>query len=221
MNVLGNISGILSQVFGKISAPIAFLALALFILFLGWLLARGIQILVSLIFRTIQLDATSQRVGFTQILLKGDIKRSPADLLGDLFYWIVLLITFLTVAGISGLVAPTAWVDGVIQLLIQIFNAVLILGLAIYLAAFVAGVVYLIASNAGISYAKPLAKFAQYAVIITAIIVSLGIIGIKAEWITSSINVVIGGIALAFAIAFGLGCKDIAGDFITNLFRQK
>lgn len=221
MNMLGNISGILSQVFGKISAPIGFLALALLILFLGWLLARGIQILVSLIFRTIQLDATSQRVGFTQVLLKGDIKRSPADLLGDLFYWIVLLITFLTVAGISGLVAPTAWVDGVIQLIIQIFNAVLILGLAIYLAAFVAGVVYLIASNAGISYSKPLAKFAQYAVIITAVIVSLGIIGIKAEWITSSINVVIGGIALAFAIAFGLGCKDIAGDFINNLFRQK
>ena len=221
MNLLGNVSVVTSQVLNKISTPIGFLAGALFILFIGWLLARGIQILVSLIFRTLQLDATAQRFGFTQILLKGDIKRSPADLLGDLFYWIVLLITFLTVAGISGLVAPADWVDGVTKLLVQIFNAVLILGLAIYLAAFVSGVVYLIASNAGISYSKPLAKFAQYAVIITAIIVSLGIIGIRAEWITSSINVVIGGIALAFAIAFGLGCKDIAGDFITNLFRQK
>jgi len=221
MGIFENMSLVISEVFGKISAPIGYLALALLILFLGWLLARGLQILVSIVFRAVQLDASSQRVGFTQVLLKGDIKRSPSDLLGDMVYWIVLLITFLTVAGVSGFVVPSESVEKVITLLVQIFNAVLVLGLAIYLAGFVAAVVFLIASNSGIGYAKPLSKFAQYTVIITAIIFSLGIIGVRGEWITSSINVVIGGIALAFAIAFGLGCKDIAGDFINNLFRQK
>jgi hypothetical protein len=28
-------------------------------------------------------------------------------------------------------------------------------------------------------------------------------------------------VGLAFAIAFGLGCKDIAADFVTGLFKGK
>ena len=47
------------------------------------------------------------------------------------------------------------------------------------------------------------------------------ILGISAAIIVASFSVIVGAVGLAFAIAFGLGCKDIAGDFVAGLFKGK
>ena len=95
------------------------------------------------------------------------------------------------------------------------------LGLGVFLSIFISGVVYLIASNVGIPGAKTIAKIMQYATIVFAFLVALEQLGIGPVLIVPSIGVIIGAVGLALAIAFGLGCKDLMADFISNLIREK
>jgi small-conductance mechanosensitive channel len=85
----------------------------------------------------------------------------------------------------------------------------------------IAGLVVVIANNVGLSNSRTLAKIAQYGVNIFGFLKALEILGISAAIIVASFSVIVGAVGLAFAIAFGLGCKDIAADFVTGLFKGK
>ena len=210
-----------TDVTSRIFVPIGTLLSTLLLLLVGWLIARGFQLGITMILKQAGLDTLLQRLNFNQVLLRGDVKRTPAELIGDFFYWFIIFTVVITAAGVSGLAAPGQLLGAVLPYLTNVIAAIFLLGISIYLGSLIASIVLVITNNTGIAYGKTLARIAQYAVIFSAFIAAIAILGVRAEWFIASMNVVIGGIALAFAIAFGLGCKDIAGDFISNLFRQK
>ena len=104
---------------------------------------------------------------------------------------------------------------------VSVFGAAFILGLAIFLSNVIASLVTVIASNLGLSNVKTLAKVAQYGITIFGFLKALEVFGIGADIIVASFSVIVGAVGLAFAIAFGLGCKDQASDFLASVFKGK
>jgi small-conductance mechanosensitive channel len=100
-------------------------------------------------------------------------------------------------------------------------QAVFVLALALFLSVVIAGLVVVIANNVGLSNAKTLAKIAQYSINTVGFLKALEILGISSAIIVASFSVIVGAVGLAFAIAFGLGCKDIAADFLAGIFKGK
>jgi len=208
-------------VWSMILAPLLNLLYALILLVIGLIIARLLQWVVAYVLKTVQLDKGCQQIKLTPLLQKGEIRKAPSDLLGDLVYWIVIFITIVSVPSVLGLRVAGKLVSGVLAYVPAVLAAALVLGIAMFIAVVLAGIVLVIANNAGLSNSKTLAKIVQYAVIIFGFVVALGQLGIDAKLIVASFSVVVGGVALAFAIAFGLGCKDMAADFLSNLFKGK
>jgi hypothetical protein len=104
---------------------------------------------------------------------------------------------------------------------VAVIAAVFIMGLSIFLSVVIAGLVTVIANNVGLSNSKTLARIAQYSINVFGFLKAIEILGISSAIIVASFSVIVGAVGLAFAIAFGLGCKDIAADFITNLFKTR
>ena len=73
----------------------------------------------------------------------------------------------------------------------------------------------------GLPGAKTIGKLTQYAAVVTAFLLAIEQLGIGPALLVPSIGVIIGALGLAVAIAFGLGCKDIMADFISNLIKGK
>ena len=206
----------------KILPLLGGLILVLILLLVGWLIAKGLQWVVVYVLKAIKLDLGSQKIGFTPLLTKGEIKRAPSDLLGDFVYWIVILITLISIASAIGLGSAEMILDTILSYVPPVFSAALMLGVGMFIAVVLSSLVLIIAANIGLANSKVLAKIVQYAVIIFAFIVSLGYFGIDiGKLIMGQGGVLLGAIALAFGIAFGLGCKDVASDFVTNLFKGK
>jgi len=221
MNILDAAINSIVKVWSIISAPLANLVLGLVLLLIGLLIAKLLQYVVVYVLKIIQLDKGAQKIKLTPILQKGDIKKAPSDLLGALAYWVVIIITVFSVPSVLGMRGVEGLLFDVLKYVPKVLVAALVLGVAIFIAGFVAAVVLVIANNAGLANAKPLARIIQYAVVIFGFLAALGHLGIDAKLIVASFSVIIGGIALAFAIAFGLGCKDMAADFLSNLFKNK
>lgn len=211
----------ITKIWSIISAPLLNLVYGLVLLLVGLVVAKVLQWLVVYVLKAIQLDKGAQKIKLTPILQKGDLKKAPSDLLGSLVYWVVILVTVFSVPAILGLRGAEKLLIEVLKYIPGVLVAALVLGVAMFLAALIAGVVLVIANNAGLSNAKPLARIIQYAVIIFGFVAALGHLGISSKDIMTSFSVIIGAVGLAFAIAFGLGCKDIAADFLTNLFKNK
>lgn len=210
-----------NDVFFTVSPLILNLIISLVLILVSFLIAKGLEMLVVYVLKAVMLDKGLQSVGFNQLLTKGEVKKSPSELVGALVYWLVV---FTLVTGIMLSLGPSNSKDllnTVVTYSVSVFAAVFILALSILLSVIIAGLVMVIANNVGISSSKTLAKIAQYGVTIFGFLKALEIFGISSGIIVASFSVIVGAVGLAFAIAFGLGCKDIAADFVTGLFKSK
>jgi hypothetical protein len=218
--MIGELLNSLSASASNILPLVLNLILALFLLLVGLLVARGLGLLATVVFKAIKLDSGAQQIGFNSILQKGDVKKATSELLGDLVYWVVAFIVVIGVAGVFGLPVAAA-LQKVFAYMGIVFLAAFILGVGLFLASLVSGIVRIIMINFGLEGAKTASRVIYYIVIIFAFLAALAELGISNDVFIPQIGVIIGAFGLAAAIAFGLGCKDMAADFLHNLFKGK
>jgi hypothetical protein len=204
----------------QISPLVLNLILALFLLLVGVLIARGLGYLTTLVLKTIQLDKGAKQIGFDALLDKGGLKKSISELLGDMVYWVLVLVVVIGVLrGVGLAVEPV--LTKIFSYVGIIFLAALILGIGLFLASLISGIVRVILVNLGLEGAKITSRVVYYIVIVFAFLTALAELGLQSEAFVPHLGVIIGAPALAAAIAFGLGCKDMAADFLHNLFKGK
>ena len=63
----------------------------LFILFVGWIIARVFKAGVGRVLRTIKFPWLAERAGIDGFLKTGGVKQTSTDLLAVLVYWLVML----------------------------------------------------------------------------------------------------------------------------------
>ena len=197
------------------------LIISLVLLLIALLIAKGLQLIVVAVLKAVMLDKGLAAIGFTPFLTRGEIKRAPSDLLGDMVYWVAIFISVTAIAMVFGPSNSKELLDMLLNYSVLVIAAAFIMALSVLLSIVIAGIVTVIANNVGLSNTKTLAKISQYAVNVFGFLKALEILGISSAIIVASFSVIVGAVGLAFAIAFGLGCKDIAADFVTNLFKGR
>lgn len=210
-----------SMVFLKVLIPLQMLISALVLILIGWLAAKLLQYLVVLVLKAVKLDEVLVAVKFERMLTKGELKKNASDLLGEMAYWLVLIVAVLGVAGAFGIVFAVNTLEGMIKYSMVVFSAAIVLGLAAFLATLLSELVRFIMLNLDLPYAKTIGRIVNYAVLTFGFVIALGQFGFDLNWITANISVVVGAVGLGAAIAFGLGCKDMASDFLYNLFKGR
>jgi hypothetical protein len=205
----------------KIWSYIPAIAGAIVILVVGWLIAKLIEAVVVRLLKAARLDAGSDKVGITNVLAQGDIKMSLSELVGAIVYWLIILVVLATTLDALNLKIASELVSKLVGYVPNILASVFILILGSFLANFVATIVRTSTSNAGIKNAKMLSQITQILIIIFSVIVAVEQLQIATTLIVLSVNIILVSFGLGLALAFGLGCKDIAGkamqDFLNNM----
>lgn len=192
------------------------LLLVLIILVIGWVVSKLVRTVITRGLRAARLDELSDQIGLDAILAKGGISYSLSELIGVIGYWLSLLVTFVVAINAVGLTVAADLLQRVVLYVPNIIAALFILILGIFVATLLKNIVQTSASNAGISQGKLLSKTVEVVVIVFAIAITLEQLGIGARIIELIIALVLASLGLGIALAFGLGCKDIAGKFISD-----
>jgi hypothetical protein len=169
--------------------------------------------------KAVRLDKGAEQIGFHSLLEKANMKKTASDLVGSLVYWVVALMALIGVAEMFGLPVEPALLY-VFSYMGIVLLAALILGIGVFLAGLISAIVRLIMANLGLEGEKLLPRVIYYIIIIFVFLAALAELGFAPDW-TPHIGIILGMPALAAAIAFGLGCKDMAADFLSNLFKGK
>ncbi len=205
---------------------ISALCAVIFILLVGWFVAKIIKNVIVRLLDILQIDSYGERVGVDKVLAKGGIKYSISELIGVLSYWVVVLIALVIAISAVNLNTQAAGLLNTIALYIpRVISAIFILVIGIFFASFVNTAVQTAAANVGVEQAALLARLAQFILIIFAIDIALKQLMIDIGAIENAALIIISSIGLALALAFGLGCKDIAGkltqEFLDRLRAKK
>lgn len=201
----------------QISQFLGNLLLVIIILIIGWLVSKFIKSMVIKVLKTLKLDDLSERIELGSLLAKGGITYNLSELIGVICYWLMLLVTVVVAVNAIGLTVAAELLNRVVLYIPNVIAGIFILILGMFMATLLRNIVQTAANNAGLYQAKFLAKLVETAVIIFAVIITLEQLNIGARIIELTISVVLASFGLAMAIAFGLGCKDLAGKFTADL----
>jgi len=204
-------------VLGQIGKFLVDALLVIIILIIGWIISRLIKAVATKVLRTIKLDEISDKVGLDTLLEKGGIAYSLSELIGVICYWLALLVTFMVAINAVGLTVAAELLNKVVLYIPNIIAAIFILILGMFVATILRNVVQTAANNAGLSQTKLLSKIVEVIVIAFAIFVALEQLKIGIRITELTLSIVLGAVGLGCALAFGLGCKDIAGKFVSEL----
>jgi len=208
--------GVLSQI-GQFLVNVL---LVVIILIIGWVISKLIKALVVKVLQAIKLDDISERIELDSILAKGGMKYTLSEMIGVICYWLALLVTFVVAINAVGLTIAADLLNRVVLYVPNIIASIFILILGMFVATLLNNIVHTAASNAGLSQAKLLGKISETVVIVFAVLMTLEQLNIQAKILENIILIVLASMGLAAALAFGLGCRDIAEKFVSDLIEK-
>ncbi len=208
------------QMLAKILAYLPVLAGVLLILIVGWLIAKAIRGVIDWLLKVVRFDVLAEKAGITEVLRKGDLKVSASQVLSGIVYWLIIIMVLVMAVDALGLPKASDVLASLFAYVPNVIASLLVLVVAMFLASFVSGIVRTAAGNANLPKPEIFAGISRWAIIIFAATVSLEQLGIASILVTTTFNIVLGGICLALALAFGLGGKDVAAKYLED-FRKK
>jgi len=194
---------------------------ALVILIVGWIVAKAIRRLVDWLLKAIRFDALADKAGISEILKKGDLKITAGEVISSIVYWLIIIMVLVMTVDALGLPKSSDILESLFAYVPKVIAALLVLVVAMFLASFVSGIVRTAAANANLPKPQILAGVSRWAIIIFAVTISLEQLGIAPLLVSATFNIILGGIVLALALAFGLGGKDAAAKYLEELKHKR
>jgi hypothetical protein len=204
-----------TQVFGGL---VPSLLGALVIVFAGYLLARLFEKIIERFLRKIHFNQMLERGGVTQAVERSGTHVNPTKVLANLIFWLVMFAVILIAANALGLSSLANVFSELVSYIPSVIAAIVIILVGIVLGNFVGG---LIGASAGALYGgRALARIGRGGVVLLAVFMALQELGIANEIVTTAFAILFGAIALALALAFGLGNRDLAGEVVRIVSRR-
>ncbi len=194
--------------------------LLLVILVIGWIISGIIKGLALKVLRIVKLDELSKRIGLDRLLEKGGIPYSFSELISVVFYWLVILVTVMVALNAIGLTIAAELLNKVVLYIPNVIAALFILILGMFLATLLRNIVQTAANNIGLTQSKILSKAVEIMVIVFAVIAALEQLQIAVYLTHITVSIILASIGLGLGLAFGLGCKDIAGKFVSEMIEK-
>jgi hypothetical protein len=205
----------------QVGAFLPRLAIAVAVLIAGWLAAKIVRFAIVRGLRAINFNVLTERAGMDGFLAQGGIERDTTDIFGVLVYWLVIFAALVVAFNSLGLTYVTDLLGQVVLFVPKVLVALVILAFGAYFAAFVGGTVVTYCRNVGIQDADLLGKLAQYAIIVFVVLIALDQVSVGGEIIRQSFLIILGGIVLALALAFGIGGRDWAAGLLERWWPRR
>ncbi len=134
--------------------------------------------------------------------------RSPSELVGIIALVAIVLFGAITATEILNFPGLTDIVRAVLQVGARVLSGVVVFAVGLYLA----NLAYRLVNTMGTGQAKVLAQAARIAIIIFVGAMALQQMGVAPDIVNLAFGLLLGAIAVAIAISFGLGGRDVAGE---------
>ncbi len=194
-------SNMLNTILGKLPAIFA----SILVMIIAYGIGRVVAGLVTNLLASAGFDSVMARLGIGQKRAKGE--KTPSGIVGFLILVAIIIFAVMQSFEILGFAGLAALVSRFLVFAGHIVVGLIIFGIGLYLSDLASNVIR--ASSA--SQAGLLAFSARVSILILAVAMALRQMGLANEIINLAFAILFGAVAVAIAISFGLGGRELAG----------
>ena len=190
------------------------LVLALFVLLLGWVVSALAAWLVRTVLRAARFDDGVRRV------LGAPPGPEPATFVSWLVQGTLLAVAVLLALDLLGFELGASLSARLADVLPRLVAAAVLLAIGMLVAMLLGAITRRVVASSGLRGARWRGQLVAGVVTTFAVLLALDQLGIAAQFVLAIVVVLLSGAALALGLAFGLGCRDLARDFVVEYLRS-
>ena len=154
------------------------------------------------------LPGSSPPLGGQETIIQpsGTPTRTPSELVGIIVVITIMLFATITATDILQIPSLTTIVTGILAISGQILGGLVVFAIGLYLA----NLAFNLIASSGSRQSKFLGQAARIAIVALVSAMALQQMGIASDIVNLAFGLLLGAIAVAIALAFGLGARDIA-----------
>jgi hypothetical protein len=191
---------------------------AALVLLAGYILARQVERWVDQLLKRIDFNRMAAEGGIAEAVDRARPHLDPVHAVGKLLFWLVMLVVILLASAALGMESINQMFGLMLSFIPTLIAGIVIVILGIIVGEFVRGLI--LASAGRVEGVPMVAKLAKTAVVIIAVFMALQQVGVAEEIVTAAFILIMGAIALASGLAFGLGNRDLAGEITRKWYEE-
>jgi hypothetical protein len=192
----------------------------LIIALLGWMVAYVFKVALRGILRIVKFDRLADSAGTTQLLNKLALP-SSSELLSRVVFWVVWLGFILLGVQVLGIVFLQEYISRFFLFLPRLFAAMFIVFFGLVAASFFSRAALLAAVNADSPSPRLLATLIRTIIVLFTVTLAFEQLGIGERTILVAFAIAFGGLMLGLALAFGMGGRELAKQFLERRFLKE
>jgi len=192
------------------------LVAAVLILLAGYFLARQIQRGLDHLLKRLDFNRAAQASGLDDVVHRTGARLDPVRAVAKLAFWFVMLVVTLLASTALGLDSINEMFGQMLSFLPALIAAIVVVILGMIVGEFVRGLI--LASAGNIAGVPTVARVAKGSVVLIAVFMALQQVGVAGEIVTTAFTLIVGAVALAVGLAFGLGNTQLAGEITRRAY---
>jgi len=193
------------------------IAVMLIIAFIGWVIAYLLKLIVRNILRLSRFSKLSENAGASELLHQAALP-STTELASRFTFWVAWVGFILLGISVLGIVGLEDYTSRFFLFLPRLFVAIVILFFGSLASSFFSRAALLAAVNANFRSARLLSLAVRIIISVFVLSMVFEVLGVAEETLLIAFGTGFGALMLALAIAFGLGGKDLAKEFLEKKF---
>jgi hypothetical protein len=184
---------------------------AMVILAVAYVIGRLVAGLVTSLLTAVGFNRLLAYIGWTRA--PAPDQRTPAEIVGYLVLVGIMLFAVIEAAELLGFAFVAALVSEFLVFAGQVLLGIVVLALGLYLANLARGII----ASSSTQYSFLLSRLAYAAIVVLAVAMALRQMNIAEDIVNLAFGLTLGAIAVAAALAFGLGSRQIAAREVDKL----
>jgi len=193
------------------------LIVMLILVFVGWLIASVVKVVLRGILGLIKFDKLSENAGASQLLSKASLP-SATEMLSRFVFWVAWLGFILLGVGVLGILGQQEQIAKFFLFLPRLFVAMFIMFVGLLAASFFSRAALLAAVNANVPSPRVLSLAVRSIILVFVLSIVFEELGLAEQTMLVTFGIAFGALMLGLAIAFGLGGKELAQRFLEKKF---
>lgn len=193
---------------------------AIVLIVLGALVAKLAEMIIVKVLRWVGVNKLKDNEKVANTLKETGLEVDVVSVIGRTAFWVIIIIFAMAAVEVLGLSAMRDVIRELLAYLPNVLAAVVVLTVTIAGARLLRDAVTVALKQMSVDYAGIVGSVAHWAIIVFGAIMTVDQLGFDTTIITTNVTIVVAGVMLALALAFGLGGRNQAERILEDL-RQK
>ncbi|MBV7270488.1 mechanosensitive ion channel family protein [Winogradskyella luteola] len=211
----------LSAMWPEVSALVLKALGAILILIIGWLITKLIVKAIRKILKLAKANKLDNRLNDIEIIEGKKLNFDTIKIVSKFVKWIMYIILLIMISDTLGLEVISNKISELLSYLPQLFTALVIFILGLLFANFIKNSLKSLFESMDLSGSKIISQVVFFLILTFVSITALNQAGVDTEIVTSNITMIMAAFLLAFAIAFGLGAREVVGKLLRSFYARK